>query len=689
MNKRLVGVLIGLIIIITISALYLSGILKPLELMAYDWRFRLRGPATPLEEILIVKIDEKSVRDLNRKISEWPRSYYAGAIKNLKEAGAELIVMDIDLSKPSFNGKGEDEALAGAIYDANNLVLARYITQGQHVLPMAAFRSGEVGEGFINNLVDSDGVLRNVPLVSLGMDEETGDLVPHLSLSLETARLYLYPNETHPLDLSAPDLFKMADISIPYPEGKMMINYAGPSGTFKSISFSDIYNGRFDIPAVKGKIVLVGNTHPAYHDYFMTPFIATNLSPVSFEAKEVVKEGSIEMSGVEIHANAIQTILKKGFIKIPDKRAMLSIIVLSGLVFALIFIILDVKPVLALFYYILFSALIVYISYILFGRYQVMVEIVPLEGILAAAYVTGVAYRRVLAMRDKAQVTRTFGHYVSYQVVDRLLKEPELVRLGGEKKELTVLFSDIRGFTTISEKLEPEEVVRLLNEYLTAMTRVVFKYDGVLDKYMGDAIMAFYGAPIEMADHADKACLTALEMIEVLKGLQAKWKETGVPVIDIGIGLNSGPMIVGNMGSDVRFDYTVMGDSVNLGSRLEGINKQYGTRIIVSEFTRNIASSKFNFRELDLVRVKGKNDPVRIYELMSEKDAQPLFLEVFEKGLIAYRGMDWYRAESLFQQALSVKPDDGPSSIYIKRCLEYKKTPPLADWDGVYEMKTK
>lgn len=688
MNKRLAG-LLGFIIITIFSGLYLSQILKPLELMAYDLRFRLRGPVSPLEEILIVKIDEKSVRDFNRKISEWPRSYYAGAIKNLKEAGAELIVMDMDLSKPSFNGKGEDEVLAGAIYDANNLVLARYITQGQHVLPMSSFRNGEVGEGFINNLVDPDGVLRSIPLVSLEMDEETGSLAPHLSLSLETARLYLYPNETHPLDLSSPDLFKMADISIPYPEGKMMINYAGPSGTFKSISFSDIYNKKFDEPSVKGRIVLIGNTHPAYHDYFMTPFIATNLSPVSFEAKEVIKEASIEMPGIEIHANAIQTILKKGFIKMPDKRVMLSLIVLSGIICTFIFILLDVKPVLALVYYIFLSAMIVYVSYILFGRYQIMVEIVPLEGILSFAYVTGVAYHRVLAMREKAQVTRTFGHYVSYQVVDRLLKEPELVRLGGEKKELTVLFSDIRGFTTISESLDPESVVNLLNEYLTAMTKIVFKYDGVLDKYMGDAIMAFYGAPIEMADHADKACLTALEMIEELKELQVKWKETGVPVIDIGIGINSGQMVVGNMGSDVRFDYTVMGDSVNLGSRLEGTNKQYGTRIIVSEFTRKIINSKLNFRELDLVRVKGKKEPVRIYELMSEKDAQPSFLEAFERGLTSYREMDWDGAESLFQQALSVKPEDGPSSIYIKRCLEYKKTPPSADWDGVYEMKTK
>ena len=689
MNRRYVAPLLGLIVVIIFSGLYLSQILKPLELMTYDWRFRLRGLVPQLEEILIVKIDERSVRDFNRKISEWPRSYYAGAINNLKEAGAELIVMDMDLSKPSFNEKGEDEALAGAIYDANNLVLARYITQGQHVLPMAAFRSGEVGEGFINNLVDSDGVLRTVPLVSLGMDEETGNLVPHLSLSLETARLYLYPNETHPIDLNTPDLFKMADISIPYPEGKMMINYAGPSGTFKSISFSDIYNGKFDRPAVKGKIVLVGNTHPAYHDYFMTPSIATNLSPVAFEAMEVVKEGSIEMSGVEIHANAIQTILKKSFINMPDKKTMLSMIVIIGIISTLFFIILDVRPLVALISYLSLSGMIAYISYLLFRYYLFMVEIVPMEGILTMTYVTGVAYHRVLAMRDKAQVTKTFGHYVSYQVVDRLLKEPELVRLGGEKKELTVLFSDIRGFTTISEKLEPEEVVRLLNEYLTAMTKLVFKYDGVLDKYMGDAIMAFYGAPIEMADHADKACLTALEMIEVLKELQTKWMESGVPVINIGIGINSGPMIVGNMGSDVRFDYTVMGDSVNLGSRLEGINKQYGTRIIVSEFTRNIARLNLNFRELDLVRVKGKNEPVRIFELMSEKDAQPSFLEVFERGLASYRGMDWERSESLFQQALSIKPDDGPSSIYIKRCLEYKKTPPSDDWDGVYEMKTK
>jgi adenylate cyclase len=232
----------------------------------------------------------------------------------------------------------------------------------------------------------------------------------------------------------------------------------------------------------------------------------------------------------------------------------------------------------------------------------------------------------------------------------------------------------------------------LLNEYLTAMTDIVFKYDGLLDKYMGDAVMAVYGAPLDQPDHALRACLTALDMINALKKLQEKWSAEGRPVLDIGVGINSGAMVVGNMGSEMRFDYTVMGDSVNLGSRLEGINKEYGTNIVISEFTYAAVKDALLCRELDSVRVKGKKLPVKIYELVGAKEDAPQweqFLVQFNEGLAKYKEMRWDDAIAAFGKALEVRPGDPPAEMYIKRCRELKEQPPEGEWDGVFTMTKK
>jgi adenylate cyclase len=273
-----------------------------------------------------------------------------------------------------------------------------------------------------------------------------------------------------------------------------------------------------------------------------------------------------------------------------------------------------------------------------------------------------------------------------------MLKDPTKLKLGGDKKTLSVLFSDIRGFTTVSETMTPEELVHLLNEYLTAMTDIVFKYDGLLDKYMGDAIMAVYGAPLDQPDHPVRACRTALDMMEELKKLQTKWSEEGRPILQVGVGINSGDMVVGNMGSQMRFDYTVMGDSVNLGSRLEGINKEYGTNIVISEYTYAAVKDILFCRELDSVVVKGKKLPVKIYELLCEKkDAEPheTFLRLFESGLEKYKQKQWDEAIAIFRQVLELRPGDTPSELYIRRCEELKECPPPEFWDCVYTMTRK
>jgi adenylate cyclase len=257
---------------------------------------------------------------------------------------------------------------------------------------------------------------------------------------------------------------------------------------------------------------------------------------------------------------------------------------------------------------------------------------------------------------------------------------------------MTVFFSDVRGFTTISEKLEPQVLSKVLSDYLTPMTQIVFENKGTLDKYMGDAIMAFFGAPIHYDDHAKYACRCALQNIAKLKEIQLEFKKQGYPHIDIGIGINTGDMSAGNMGSDIVRSYTVMGDSVNLGSRLEGINKEYGTRIIISEYTYEDIKNDFSAREIDWVRVKGKYQPIRIFELLSEGAPPEEFQEMLEhynKGFQLYHEKKFGEAIEIFNLALQAKPDDPVSQLYIERCQDYLAEPPPEKWDGVHIMKTK
>ena len=292
----------------------------------------------------------------------------------------------------------------------------------------------------------------------------------------------------------------------------------------------------------------------------------------------------------------------------------------------------------------------------------------------------------------KKELRATFQKYVSPSIVEEILSDPKNIELGGKKMNLTIMFSDVRGFTTISEKLDPHALSNLLNQYLTPMTEIVFANQGTLDKYMGDAIMAFFGAPIPIEKHAHFACRAALQSLEKLFELQKEFAAKGLPMIDIGIGLNSGEVSAGNMGSKTVRSYTVMGDAVNLASRLEGINKEYGTRIVISEFTFEQVKNGFACREIDWVRVKGKTKPVKIYELIREGSAQgnqAKHLEIYNQAYSLYRSQNWLESQELFSRALDVDPNDQVSQMFLSRCANYIDSPPDSGWDGVFEMKTK
>ncbi len=462
--------------------------------------------------------------------------------------------------------------------------------------------------------------------------------------------------------------------SIPIDEhGNMTINYAGGFKAFRYISFYDVLEQRIPKEYFAGKIVLVGTSLPGLFDLRSVPFQAA-------------------FPGVEIHANILHTLLTGNFVQKFSVQQNFIIIAVLGVITGMITVFL--APLWSILVMLLMAVLYTFVAATLFLDSSIWLEIINPIVTLLLTFSSVYIYRYITEEKGKKFIKDTFSHFVTQSVVDELLANPDKIKLGGEKKVCTVFFSDVAGFTTISEQLSPEALVALLNEYLTEMTNIVFKYDGMLDKYEGDAIMAVFGAPIAHGNHAAKCCAAALEMQRKLVELRKLWAKQGKPQLRARIGINTGPMVVGNMGSENRFDYTVMGDAVNLGARLEPANKQYNTLIMIGEATHEMAAGRIITRQLDLLRVKGKNEPVKVYELVAMAsepldDSRQQVLAYFEKGFQNYLSQNWDWASNYFKQALSIDPDDGPSQTYLKRCAQFKENPPGQDWDGVFTMMTK
>jgi len=290
-------------------------------------------------------------------------------------------------------------------------------------------------------------------------------------------------------------------------------------------------------------------------------------------------------------------------------------------------------------------------------------------------------------------IKSAFSRYLAPSIIDEIIKNPDSMKLGGEQREVTIFFSDVAKFSTIAEHLSPTELVHLLNQYLTAMTEIILWYGGTVDKYGGDSIMAFFGAPISFSDHAVKACFACLDQRKKLQELREQWRTEGRDELFVRMGMNTGPAIVGNMGSEHKMDYTVMGDSVNLAARLEGVNKVYGTEIMISEFTYLQAKEHIIGRKLDVVRVVGKALPVPVYELVCKKEElsekEENFLKHYYDALSLYEDRKWKDGKAAFENVLKLKPKDVTSALYVQRCDEFIINPPSDDWDGVYSMTSK
>jgi adenylate cyclase len=733
------------VILLAIALFFIDlPFLRFMELKTLDLRIASRGALQPGNETVIAAIDEKSLTELGRW--PWPRTTIARLVDSLKAYGAKAVGFDIVFSEPDNNsslkaiteleiemkkngirdmnmysllnkklaGADTDTALAKSIARAKNVTLgyffhfpgknkddikmsekeiaenikniqnARYqIINSSEKNPddsrlphafapesnITTLSQAAQNSGYFNMLPDTDGSNRWSPLVIKLHNNY------YSSLPISMLMQYLdWPMLSLNLESYGVDNIKIGNITIPTDDhGRLLVNYMGPEKTFPHYSITDIIKGRLPAEKFRNKIVLVGATAVGIYDLRVTPFSAS-------------------YPGIEIHANVIDNILHHNFLRYSSfiKFVDIVIILIFGLIIGLV--IHRLRAITGMIVFLVTLVVFMALNLFVFSNFNIWMNLTYPILTMITIYIGITIYRYITEEREKKKIRGAFQYYLTASVINEMLKDPTKLKLGGDKKDLSVLFSDIRGFTTISEKLTPEELVRLLNEYLTAMTDIVFKYDGTLDKYMGDAIMAVFGAPLDQPDHARRACSTALDMLTELRRLQKKWQEEGKPVLNIGVGVNSGDMVVGNMGSEMRFDYTVMGDMVNLGSRLEGINKEYGSNIIISEFTYNAVKDYMCCRELDWVRVKGKKLPVKIYELLGEKKDTNKFKELifqFEEGLSLYRASKWDEATVAFQKVLAIRPEDAASRLYIERCKNLKEDPPPAPWDGVFTMTRK
>lgn len=700
----LAAITIGIISALLSLALYTwsPDFLRAIDLKFSDFRFKMRGQIKPNAQVAIVAIDEKSINELGR----WPWSRYriAELLHKLRDYDPKVVAFDITFSEPESDGA--DRELGEALDKSRNPVLGYFFRDDSTQEPspesvkqirrsgiklikflgeprtdfLKEFNSADLniaeigahakGFGFFNAVPDEDGTVRRAQLLV----EYKEEIYP--SLNLEGMRRFLGGEILLTLASYGVDGLYIRQMQIPADEtGQLLINYYGPGGTFATYSVVDILSGKVPTEALKDKLVFIGATEIGIADVKPTPF-----SPV--------------FPGVETHATVAGNILDGSFLIKNSLTKALDIVLLMILPLALVFLLMRAqKTFLGFFVFIAFVSLLLLGNYLLFTRLNTLLSILYPGLSLCFVYIFFEGYRNLVIESRNRYLRRAFSSYVSPELVTEILQDPDKLKLGGETKNITVLFSDIRGFTTLSELITPVTLVSILNSYLSPMTQIIMDQHGTLDKYIGDAIMAIFGAPVDVSNHPERACKVALYMLKNLEKLNQEWKERDWPHISIGIGINTGEAIVGNMGTDIRFEYTAIGDTVNLASRLEGLNKLYGTEIIISKSAlEGLPSSQFFVRELDLVRVMGKEQPISIFELIDFHPGDPekaTLVSSFTDALQTYRERNFKAAWKKFADILKTFPGERPSILYLKRCSEYIEQPPPANWDGVFIAKEK
>ena len=723
-REKYIPLTAGIIIIIISAVLFKNfyseknWFFKTIDFEITNLMFRIRGPKKTSKDIVIVDIDEKSIK----KIGQWPwqRNIIAQLLREIKKNGAKTTGLDMffpekDRTSPDLilkklgikkdlkllnhdtdlgNAVFETETITGYIFtfkknnrtnccpfsSANiktagknigfkNLYL---INGGDPVLNISKIASGPT-EGFINIFPESSGTISKVPLII-----EFGG-VPYPSLALELYRLYKKKDSIviHPSTQTALKKRTILGISLEKDfiptdiDCQMYINFRGEPFSYKYVSASDILEKK-TLKTLKDKIVIIGTSAPGLADLKATPF-------------------SPSFPGVEVHAAIIDNFLNKDpmtYDKFTELGISYTIMIGGGILTALVLVFSG--PVQAGAITILsICGTFLFNYFFLFKNNKIAGFSYPVLSLaLICLFLTILNY--FFKDKEKKFIQNAFSHYVSPEIVKELIKSPEKLSLSGETKNISVLFTDIRDFTSISESLSPKELGRLLNEYFTEISAIIIKAGGVVDKFIGDAVMAFFGAPVETDNHPVKTVEASFEILSGLEKLNLKWAEKKLPEIKMGIGINTGEVRIGNFGSRQRFDYTIIGDNVNLASRLEGLNKYYKTRIIISEFTNKQINGKVLTRKIDWVKVKGKTKPVEIFEPVS---LFPWSKEKKEETDFFNNALDDYK-NGLFTQAaqkiekLYAKDKNFLYSLYLKRIEILLNNSPRS-WDGVFEFKTK
>ena len=701
-----VFVILGMSSAFLTIVLYIASpdFLTVLDLKATDAMFEKRPVRKPPENVVLVAIDEKSVNELGRW--PWKRSEMASLVRGL--GAAKVVVFDMVFSETT--DAKDDADLRDAIKETGNVILGYFLRDDSLVAPKApelaqirkskisairyldsgdfssldkinlvSFPSvepniaeigrGAVGHALFNIIQDVDGACRVAKLAYRYKD----DIFP--ALSVEAVRRYTGSDvmlNVGPYGMV--DSMSIGEKTVPLNEtGGLNINFYGPGGTFTTYPAVDVIKKRIPKGTFKDKIVFIGVTEKAVYDIRVTP--VDSLYP-----------------GAEVHPTLVANILQARYLIRDVRTQALELLFVILLPLILSFLLYRMKHTfVSLLVFSLFALFVAGMDFYLFSFFGLVLSVTyPLLAI-SLAYLSIEAYRNLVVERKSKFYRKAFSTYVPPQLVAEIIKDPARLKLGGEKRTITVLFSDIRGFTTLAERMPPDELVSMLNEYLTPMTEIVFKEEGTLDKYIGDAIMAIFNAPLELKDHPARACTVALNMARKVPELNKKWAKMGRPPIAIGVGLNTGEAVVGNMGAELRFDYTAIGDAVNLASRLEGQTKTYGVDIIASEHIYRACKDSFIFRDIDYIKVKGKEEASGVFHLMGFKGEEDkiLLAGLFKDALVSYRKGDFNIAKAAFEDILSKHPDDGPSAVYIGRCDEYIEIPPPSDWDGIYVAKTK
>lgn len=653
------------VFIVTFLYYQQNPFLEAFEAKTYDLRFKtLRGAIPANADIGIVAIDDKSIAELGR--FPWTRTQYVPLLEKLSAAKAKVVLFDAFF--PEQETPAKDKAFSAAIKKAGNVVLAVTfdvdkdfnVTGSTRSLPV--IEKSAAGVGHINLSPEDDGVNRRNRLLI----EADGKQIPSLGLMGAMAAL----GETE----FTPGVFdiKLGDRHIPVDQDySMWINYTGPPGIYPRFSFTDIVHGRVDPALLKDKVLFIGATALGIYDMRVTPFHGNT-------------------PGVEVHATVADNIISGRFVRQTGLEALfdISLIILMGLL--TFYLTMRIRLYGAIPATILLASGYVWLSYFLFLQGHWVSMIYPLLAAMTALLFGG-SFRYMVLERTAREMRAMFSSYLSSKLVARLEKESDAVKLGGDSKEVTVLFTDIQGFTSFSEKHTPSEVVDRLNEYFGEMVRVIEKFDGTVDKFIGDGVMAYWGAPLAQPDHENLAIACILDMKKAMENLCSKWEARGVENFVIRGGVQSGEAVAGNIGlHGKKMEYTVIGDTVNQAARLEGAAKYYGVNFLVGEHTYQKTCDRYGYRELGMIRVVGKQVPVKIYELIGlRSDLNGGLVEKFGAALGYYRERNWDEAKRHFESVLAEFPQDAPSRIYLESCEYFKRNPPPDNWDGIFNHRKK